>query len=160
VLDSSLLIDIHTGLILAAFFTLPYRFIAPDVIIAELYEPDGQQLLGYGLQQGELTGEQVREVLDLRNLYRRPSVNDLFALVLARHLEATLLTSDRHLRMAATEQGVAVHGTLWVLDELVRLAIVAPATAADALRLMVARGSRLPPEECNRRLEQWSSIVP
>jgi hypothetical protein len=93
VVDTSILIDVYIGKILTQFFTLPYTFVAPDVIIAELHEPKGEILLALGLQQKDLTGEQVKEVIRLRKYYRKPSVNDLFALVLAQILAAPLLTN-------------------------------------------------------------------
>ena len=154
--DTSLLIDLHVGGVLPELFRLPYTFVAPDVIVEELLEPEGHMLLDLGLQQRELVGEQVAEVVTLRSTYRRPSVNDLFALVLARHLRATLLTGDRHLREAAEKEQVEVHGSLWVLDEMVRHEIVPAERAADALRHMLRSGSRLPSDEAQRRIEQWS----
>ena len=63
-------------------------------------------------------------------------------------LGASLLTGDRHLRAAAEQEGVPVHGTLWLLDEMVRLAVVSPRLAAQALERMLERGSRLPLDEC------------
>lgn len=155
VVDTSLLIDMYIGRIMVEFFKLPYSFVAPDVIIAELQEPDGKTLVEFGLQQGELTGSQILEVLQLRAQYRQPSVNDLFALVLARVLSATLLTSDGNLRKVAHQAGVPIHGTLWVLDEMVQLKIISQFRAADALKLMCERGSRLPQDECDKRLKKW-----
>ena len=81
IVDTSLLIDIYIGKIIVQFFTMSFRFIAPDVIIAELHEPDGSLLMELGLEQREFTGNQVLEVLELRKQFSRPSVNDLFALV-------------------------------------------------------------------------------
>ena len=155
VVDTSILIDMHIGKIMVHFFKLPYHFIAPDVIIAELHEPNGTLLLKLGLEQGELTGDQIIEVLQLRKQYNRPSVNDLFALVLAKVLEATLLTNDGSLRKVAEQQGITTHGTLWVLDEIVRLTIITSFQAADALRTMFEKGSRLPIDEYNKRLQKW-----
>ena len=114
VVDTSIIIDLHIGKILALFFKLPYHFIAPDVIIAELHAPNGTLLLELGLEQGELTGNQIIEVLQLRKQHNRPSVNDLFALVLAKTHKATLLTNDGSLRKVAQQQGIPTHGTLWV----------------------------------------------
>ena len=48
-----------------------------------------------------------------------------------------------------------VHGTLWLLDEMVRLAVVPPRLAAQALERMLEHGSRLPLNECQERLERW-----
>jgi len=109
----------------------------------------------HGLQSATLSGTQVQEVTALTVRHRQVSANDLFALVLARTLEAVLLTGDQHLRQIAAQQGIVVHGTLWVLDEMVRLKVIAPSQAAQALEQMLARGSRLPRARCQRRLQQW-----
>ena len=124
----------------------------PNVIIEELLDPDGKKMVEYGLQRGELSGTQVQEVASLRAKHRRVSASDLFALVLARALKATVLTGDRHLTQVAAQEGVPVHGTLWVLDELVRLAVVAPSQAAQALKQMLANRRRLPQAKCKKRL--------
>lgn len=155
VVDANILIDLHIGGLLREFFRLPFRLVAPDVIIAELYDPNGEMLTEHGLQSEMLSGAQVQEVASLVARHRRVSTNDLFALVLARTLKAMLITGDRRLRQIAVQQGVVVHGTLWVLDEMVRLKVVAPPQAAQALEQMLARGSRLPQAECQRRLRQW-----
>jgi predicted nucleic acid-binding protein len=155
VVDTSLLRDLHVGKIIAKLFELPYRFIAPDVILAELQTIDNKMLIKLGLRESELTGQQVLQVFQLREQYKHPSVNDLFALVTAQSLNATLLTGDRNLRRAAELEEVTIHGTLWVLDEMVRLEIISPAQAIEALILMDEKGSRLPQEECDKRLKQW-----
>ena len=155
VVDANILIDLHIGGLLREFFRLPFRLVAPDVIIAELHDPDGEMLTEHGLQSETLSGAQVQKVASLVARHRQVSANDLFALVLARTLKAMLLTGDRRLRQIATQQGVVVHGTLWVLDEMVRLKVIAPPQAARGLEQMLAQGRRLPQAECQRRLRQW-----
>ena len=63
VVDTSLLIDLHLGKIIVNLFELPYRFIAPDVIIAEVQTIDVKMLSRYGLEQSELAGEQILKSL-------------------------------------------------------------------------------------------------
>ncbi len=155
IVDTSVLIDLHVGRLLRPVFQLPLFLMAPDVLIAELQEPDGDLLLDYGLTRIELSGDDVGEVCRLTNLYRGPSVNDLFALVAAKAMGALLLTGDRHLREAAEREGVAVHGTLWLLDEMVRLAVIPPLVAAQALERMLEKGGRLPWDKCEKRLRRW-----
>lgn len=46
VVDANILIDLHIGGLLGEFFRLPLRLAAPDVIIAELHDPDGKTLKG------------------------------------------------------------------------------------------------------------------
>ena len=155
IVDANILIDLHVGGLLQELFRLPFKLATPDVIIAEMDEPDGAMLVECGLVSTELTGDQVSEVMVLLARYRAVSANDLFALVLARVQKATLLTGDRHLTGVASQEGVATHGTLWVLDEMVRLGIVARGQAAQALEQMLEQGSRLPQAECQKRLRRW-----
>jgi hypothetical protein len=157
IVDANILIDLHVGGLLQELFCLPFSLAAPDVIIAELDEPDGEMLVECGLASVELTGDQVLEVAALRARYRAVSANDLFALILARAQKATLLTGDRHLTGVTGQEGVATHGTLRVLDEMVRLGIVARGQAAQALEQMLERGSRLPQAECQKRFRQWKA---
>jgi hypothetical protein len=150
VVDTSVLIDLHMGGLLRPVFQLPLFLMAPDVLIAELQEPGGDLLLDYGLTRIELSGDDVGEVYRLANLYRGPSVNDLFALVAAKTMGAFLLTGDRHLREAAEREGVP-----WLLDEMVRVAVIPPLVAAQALERMLEKGSRLPWGECQARIRRW-----
>jgi predicted nucleic acid-binding protein len=155
VVDTSVLIDLHVGRLLRLVFQLPLFLMAPDVLIAELHEPDGELLLDYGLARIELSGDDVREVSRLAARYRGPSVNDLFALAAARTMGAFLLTGDKHLRGAAEQEEVPVHGTLWLLDEMLRLVVIPPLVAAQALERMLEKGSRLHWDECDERLRRW-----
>ena len=155
VVDTNVFIDCHRGGLLGAMFALPFRFLAPDVIVEELEAPDGQQLLAWGLHRIASSGDQVVAVADLAAVHRRPSINDLFAFVVAGATGATLLTGDGALREMAESEGMTVHGTLWLLDELVRLDIVRGRQAAEGLERMVASGRRLPESECQPRIQRW-----
>jgi hypothetical protein len=117
--------------------------------------PDGQELKGRGLVEMGLSGISVQEVLHLRATYRSPSITDLFALALAKTEGRPLLTGNRHLRLAAEGEGHEVHGTLWLLDEMVSRGVVDMKRAAQALERMVARGRRLSAADVQLRLILW-----
>ena len=159
VIDSSVLIDLEAGGILRALFGLSIYPMATDFVIDGLQEPDAQRLQNYGLVACELSADRIQELVQLRSLYSRPSIGDLSTLVLARDMGAVLLTSDRHLRAVAHQEGVSVHGTLWLLDEMVSHHIISPPVAAQALRRMLERGSRLPSKECEKRLSRWGGLA-
>jgi predicted nucleic acid-binding protein len=93
-------------------------------------------------------------VLDLAERYARPSRVDLFALVLARDFDAVLLTGDSSLRDAAENEGVRVHGVLWLLDLMVYHGIISKRDGATSLELMVRCGSRLPCDEVRARIDE------
>lgn len=155
IIDTNVLIDLYRGEILNELFALPYVFISPDVILDELLEPDGVTLMRLGLQRGELSGDRVLEVEGLSFHHRNIAVNDLFALVLASSRGLPLLTGDSRLRTLALKHNVRVHGTLWILDELVAKGVIVPVKASQALRQMIDHGSRLPLAECSDRFRQW-----
>lgn len=155
IVDANVLIDLHLGGVLRELFCLPFTFAAPDVIFAELQTPDGATLARLGLRSLEASGQEVRQVAFLAAQQRRISANDLFAFVLARARKAILVTGDSNLRRLATVEEMTVHGTLWVLDELLQSAFITRDEAALALTKMINGGSRLPPDECQRRLKRW-----
>ncbi|NVM78060.1 putative nucleic acid-binding protein [Duganella sp. SG902] len=92
----------------------------------------------------------IVEVLSQR--YRRPSRNDLFALVLAASEACPLLTGDRDLRAAAESEGVDVFGTLWLVTEMVRTQKISAHVARAAYQRMRDSGRRLPWDEAERLL--------
>jgi hypothetical protein len=124
------------------------------VIIEELQVPEGDLLVRSGLRVQELSGPQVLTVLDFAECYARPSREDLFALVLARDIDAVLLTGDASLRDAAESEGVRVHGVIWLLDLMVDHGIINKRDRSTSLKLMVRYGSRLPCDEVRARLNE------
>lgn len=157
VTDTNVWIDFDVAGLLTAVFRLPIQWITPDAIVAELEKPKNSTLREIGRQIRELSSAEVQEVLNLRERYRRVSVPDLFALVLAKSLKVPLVTGDADLRKVAVEQGVRTCGTLWLLDALVEHKIIAPVQAATALEKMIAGMRRLPEKECRERLVSWKS---
>ena len=108
-----------------------------------------------GLIFQALDGESVLELVNLRQAHLQLSIIDLSALLLAKALQAGLVTGDRRLKALALAQGLPVHGVLWIMDEMLLHQILATSRAADALLTMLAHGARLPHFECQKRLEKW-----
>jgi hypothetical protein len=155
VTDTSIWIDLDNGRILAEVFRLPYQFITPDFAIAEFQRPNWEKLLALGLTAHELDPAAVIELSQLRQAHHTISVVDLAAFLLARALNSTLVTGDKHLDVLARTNGIPVHGVLWLLDEMVRYEVLPPLQAVNALNIMLEQGARLPLDECHQRFESW-----
>jgi hypothetical protein len=84
------------------------------------------------------------------------AITDLAAFLLAKIIEATLITGDRRLIELAKSNSLSVHGVLWLLDEMVHYQAITSGQAANALGRMLDRGARLPADECRKRLARWS----
>lgn len=136
-------------------FTLPYEWASPDVVVAELGGPLGEKVKKHGLQVLSGAPPPAEKWEELRKQYRHPSDADLYALWWAVNYRWGLLTGDWELRQAAKAQGLEVHGVLWILDQLVATERLCPLAAARALKKMLEGGARLPPEACQKRLQQW-----
>ena len=156
VADTNVLIDLHRGCVLEVALR-HFRFLIPDVIvIEELISPRGEDLVRWGyLQIVHFSAQEVREVITLRMKYSGPSTPDLFALLLAQSRNLILLTGDAHLRRAASQEGVEVHGVLWVLDRMVEVQVLTPARAVRTLQRMLSSGARLPRKACQERFRRW-----
>lgn len=156
VTDTNIWIDLENGGLLVEVFQLLYQFVIPDFALSELSRPRWETLEEMGVSVHDLSTEQVLQLIELRQVYRNLSVIDLAAFVLAKGLDAALLTGDRRLNALANAHGLTVHGVLWLLDALVESEIVPPFHAAEALNRMVEVGARLPPDECEKRKTAWS----
>ncbi|MDD4650858.1 MAG: hypothetical protein PHQ34_01380 [Methanothrix sp.] len=144
------------GEIAANAFHLPWEFMAPDMVIAELLLPSWD-LLGMGLIEKSLPGSAMLRAEELIKKYPRPGRIDLISLVLAMQENALLLTGDEALRKAAQEEGVVVHGTLWLLDVMVKEGAISKAEGYRSLELMSNAGRRLPKKEVSARMNSWRS---
>lgn len=155
IIDANILIDLSRGDLLTWLFALPCQFAAPDGVLDELVEPDRERLRQMGMERAGLSTEQLLEAALLSAEQRRLSLGDCTALIAARDAQAMLLTGDAGLRALAQEQGVVVHGVLWVLDELEAAGLLIGPALAASLRQMLAGGARLPADECSARLKRW-----
>jgi predicted nucleic acid-binding protein len=113
VADTSVILDLVAGNLLAHLVSASVELRVPDVVVAdELVSIDGQQLARQGLLRVvELPGDLVVETAALMRRYRRPSQNDLFGLALAKAERLILVTGDAALRRAAETESVEAHGS-------------------------------------------------
>ena len=156
VTDTNIWIDLENGKILAEVFRLPYQFFTTDFAVEEFIHPGWAKLQDLGLQTHDLEPEYILELVRLRQIHHHLSAIDLAALLLAKALDASLVTGDRRLNELAKAQGVPVHGVLWILDEMVIHHVLTETQAAVALREMLDQGARLPDGECQKRFDRWS----
>src|SRR5579864_4023374 len=118
--DASVLIDIECGELTSAMFSLPWQFAVPDILFAEELAERHGHLLRFGLISKTMSGDLVAEAYGLHQKYIKPSVNDMLALTLAKHEGCQLLTGDKALREVAKELNVEVHGTIWLVEEMLQ----------------------------------------
>jgi predicted nucleic acid-binding protein len=142
--DANVLIDIEVGSLTSSMFSLPYQFAVPDVLFHQELQEHHSHLLQCGLVSKTLDSKLVEEAYKLRQQHTRPSMNDLFALSLARYEKCRLLTGDKALREVAEAYLVDVHGTIWLVKQMIEHQKITIEIAQTAFQKMKNSGRRLP----------------
>lgn len=160
--DANVWIDLQVGGVLVDAVRLDYELVLPDVVHAEMEHGRPEVFAELGLlvelghvRLGTCGPEGVALVQQLAGTYLKAQTPDLFALAMAKLTPAILVTGDRHLRQAAEAERVEVHGTLWLLEEMVAQSVVTARGAGDALAVMMGADRRLPEKECGRLIRLW-----
>jgi hypothetical protein len=152
--DANIIIDMNTGGLLRLMFRLDATFAVPDVLYEEELRIDHPELPRLGLKRLELSEDTVVYAGRLVEKYRGlgASINDLLALALARQEECPLLTGDGRLRTAGQTEGIDVHGTLWLVEQMVRSRTITIRQAEAGYGKMREATRRLPWDEVDKQL--------
>lgn len=96
--DANIFIDLNCADLTARMFRLNFEFAVPDLLYQDELSQHHPELPGYGLQIRPLGPELISLSQACRSNYSLLSIYDAFALILASHESAPLLTGDRNLR--------------------------------------------------------------
>jgi predicted nucleic acid-binding protein len=155
--DTSVLINLERGELIASAFKLSATFAVPDVLYErELRDYGGEDLVRLGLRIESLDGDGVEMAMRHRQVQRQLTVPDSFALALAKRNGWTLLTGDGPLRELARAEGVDCHGVLWLLDEFETQGAATYVKLHDGLeKISDHPRCRLPKREVANRLSRY-----
>ena len=140
-------------------FLLPYTYIMfKDAIEDEILTPKGisKELVRKGLVGVDITDEEWLLAIEYGTKYKRLSRYDRTALAIAKERKIKLLTDDKALRNAANKDGVAVIGTIGILDELVTQEHITKKIYRNCIEELIKQNGdkiRLPVGELESRLK-------
>ncbi|HBO3329398.1 TPA: type II toxin-antitoxin system VapC family toxin [Pseudomonas aeruginosa] len=153
--DANILIDFRNAGLLEALFGLPIVLCCTDFVIRELKDISRSELEDLGLLVEAIDGPGIDRLYELKSQHNNSSLADVSCYFLAQERGRPLLTGDGRLRKQAIQDGLEVHGALWLLDQLLIETVVNFDRGADALECMMRQGARFPQTECQLRLEAW-----
>ncbi|MCC6480295.1 hypothetical protein [Novosphingobium sp. LASN5T] len=156
--DTSVLIDLERANLLDEMFLLPFEFAVPDLLyVRELQGELGDRLRALGLRVEELTASELRRATGVNRQHQKLSVPDTFAFALAESRTWTLLTGDGILRELAAAEQIAMHGVLWLFDQMADGAHVNFDRLHSGLTQLYAHPRcRLPASEVKHRLTRFA----
>ena len=102
----------------------------------------------------ELSEAEIEEVEKFETKRFFKTLIDKTVLWKAKELNCPLLTGDGKLRSEAIDQGVKVHGSLWVIRTLVEQKIISSETGIDYLEMLKVINDRLPVEEIEKLIKK------
>ena len=160
--DSNLFIDLELMGMTHLWLQLPFRTVTTSLVVNEL------EIGGHSLSLSLIRGGQIEEYLvqsdelfELIESYSHLELGetDLSVLLAAEKYEGMILSGDSALRKIATARKIEVHGTIWVLDELIKAEKITPVMAAERLDYLLSlKGAKrrfLPKSVCAARIEFW-----
>lgn len=156
VMDSSSLINLHNGGLLELTFQLPFIFTTTDLIRNET-RLNWENLTNFGMHVNSFSGQQVRNIYQLKEQAGKGlTAQDVSVFYLARENQWVLCCDDGALRKYATANHVPVHGSIWMLNQLIDGGLVTSIEAATRLRIMRLKGARFLDELYIRTISKWT----
>lgn len=162
--DTNIWLDFVTIGRLELPFKLPYIYLMnEDAVHDELLSPPelSKNLLALGLIATELTEEEFLLAETYAARLSKLSIYDCVALAIAKCRRIILLTGDGSLRKVALAEGVAVIGTIGILDRLYDGVYITREEYLECLkRLQQYNGGkvRLPEKALERRIRELNEI--
>ena len=157
-IDTNILFDFLAGDIFDTLFLLPLDFHTSDIVAYEISGSYSEkQLALLGLKILALNDIETQEILSLQEDHIELSLEDISVLFLSQKHQTMILSNDGPLRKLADTSRIEDHGTLWILDEMIREEILQPREAASALRSMLKNKRWLPRPECETLIKKWES---
>ncbi len=162
--DSSVFFDIIKIQALPEFFALDFEICTTDFVKGEILESEQKEQIEMFIRSQklivfELTEQEIDEVQNLKTTRFFKTLIDKTVLWKAKQLNCPLLTGDAKLRNEALEQGVIVHGSLWVIQIIVEQKIISPEVGIRFLEILKTVNDRLPLDEIEKLIRKLKKLA-
>ena len=142
------------------FFSLDYKICTTVFVIQEIKQSGQKEAIEVFVRAKELTvfefdSDEISEIEEFKTSKNFKGITDKSVLWKALKLDCPLLTGDRKLRSEAENQGVEVHGTIWVIERLVEQNLIKMGRGVHLLETLKQANSSLPFDEINKLIERY-----
>ncbi len=157
--DVSVLFDLYHIKVLPEFFALNVEICTTIFVYNEIVQQEQIQEFETFKRTQKLTvldllPEEEKQVIDLKLKRNLKSIPDKTMLWKAMQLKCPLLTCDDKLRKEAIENGIEVHGSIWVVTELEKQNIIGKPKTIELLEQLKKVNSRLPFDEMDKIIKR------
>ncbi len=159
--DACFLIDLIDINLFEEFIRLGYQIHITSSVFAELEGDEYVKPVSKCIKQKKMSlynltaADQTALEKLMRSHSSRLSEPDCSCLYLALEINATILTCEKLLTKEAKNLNLNVHGSLWILDQLLDDSMITKRIAYNKLKDLMSINPRLPLKECKKRLKIW-----
>lgn len=144
----------------AGVFALSYDICTTDFVVKEILESDQKAQIesfirAMKLTVFKLTADEVEAVRQFSTQRYFKGITDKTVLWKAYQLKCPLLTGDKKLRNEAEDLNIEVHGSIWVINELIEKGIVSWAKGTELLEKLKLINASLPHDEINKLIKKF-----
>lgn len=159
--DTNIFIDLIELDIFEGLLQLPLEIKTTDFVVNyELDEAKQAIILQAALQKKLTIIESSEDILPkiekIFNEVGNLSLTDSSVYYYAKAEEAILLSGDGGLRKYAEKNKLEVRGIIWIFDLYEKYGIYNRKTLCQKMERLLEINSRLPKNECERRIKKWS----
>ena len=158
--DTNIFFDIISVGALPEFFSLEYEICTTVFVIEEIIRSEQREQIEVFIRAKEInviefSAEEIDEIEGFRTEKNFKGITDKSVLWKSLKLGCPLLTGDRKLRMEAENQGVEVHGSIWVITSLVEGGLIDRIKGIELLESLKEVNSSLPYEEIDKLIRLY-----
>ena len=157
--DTNIFFDIISIGALPEFFTLNYFISTTDFVVNEILESEQKEQIEFFIKARKLNviNLSAEEITEVRNFVTKrvfKGITDKTVLWKSYQLKCPLLTGDKKLRNEAEDLKIEVHGSLWVVNELIEKEIFTRTKGVELLKKLKFINSSLPHDEIDKLIKR------
>jgi predicted nucleic acid-binding protein len=157
--DTNVFFDIIEIRALPEFFALDYEICTTDFVIHEILKSNQKAeiesfIRAKKLKTIHLDADEVESVLNFQTKRLFKGITDKTVLWKSIELKCPLLTGDKKLRKEAEDWGIEVHGSIWVISELITQFIISDKEGIILFEALKDVNGSLPHEEIDKLIKQ------
>ena len=158
--DTNVFIDLISIGLQEQFFQLPLEVHTTDMVVFEIKRSGQSDIIKDLIERCCIkvkthTPEEMQPFFLAEHKRYNLSPADFSVLTYSKNNNYVLLTGDGNLRKVAISEGVNVHGTIYIIAEMVEHHILTELQGAQKLEMLLNINQRLPKSIINRLIERW-----
>jgi predicted nucleic acid-binding protein len=152
--DTNVFFDVITGA-LPEFFSLDYEICTTAFVIAEIRQAHQKEMIDAFVRAKKLTvydfsAEEIDDVLNFENIKGLNRFTDKSVIWKSLQIQCPMLTGDKKMRDIAESLGIEVHGSLWVINELITKEMITNEKALTLIEELKKTNDWLPGNEIEK----------